>query len=36
MFKFAVGSREIRFVALSAVALAAWFSPAAGWAYTYE
>jgi hypothetical protein len=36
MIKFAVGLREFRFVALPAVALAAWLSPAAGWAYTYE
>jgi hypothetical protein len=36
MIKFAVGLKGFRFVALPAVALAAWLSPAAGWAYTYE
>ncbi len=36
MIKFAVGLRGFRFVALPAVALAFWFSPAASWAYTYE
>jgi hypothetical protein len=36
MIAIAVGSREIRFTLLPAVALAFWIWPAAGWAYTAE
>ena len=36
MITIDVGSREVRFASLPAMALVFWLSPAAGWAYTYE